>query len=86
MYFANLYYQDVWNHEYQIYMKYVTFPRPLLVAAQERKGLAVALHSSRKLLAAEKLSLYPGFGYVHQILLFRSNCTEDNFRPQLPLL
>jgi hypothetical protein len=67
-------------------MKYVTFPRPLLVAAHERKGLAVALHSSGKLLAAEKLSLCPGFSYVHQILTFRSNCAEDNFRPQLPLL
>jgi len=49
-------------------MKYVIFPRPPLVAAQERKGLAVSLHSSRKLLAAEKLFLYPGFGCVHQIL------------------
>jgi len=46
-------------------MKYVIFPRPLLVAAHERKGLALALHSSGKLLAAEKLSLYKGDGYVH---------------------
>jgi len=44
------------------------------------------LHSSGKLLAAEKLSLYPGFSYIHQILPFRSKCAEDNFRPQLPLL
>jgi hypothetical protein len=44
------------------YMKYVIFPRPLLVAAHERKGLPVALHSSGKLLAAEKLSLHPGKG------------------------
>jgi len=67
-------------------MKYVTFPRPLLVAARERKGLSVALRSSGKLLAAEN---YP---YTqHSVMSIRSyhfvqNCAEYSFRPQLPLL
>jgi hypothetical protein len=49
------------------------------VAARERKGLAVALHSSGKLLAAEKLSLYPAFSYVHQILPFCSKLCRIQF-------
>ena len=48
------------------YIKNVSFPWPPVVAEHDRKRLARALYSSVKLLAPEKLSLYPGLSYVHQ--------------------
>jgi len=39
-----------------------------------------------EVLALEKLSLYPGFSYVHQVLLFHSNGAEEDFRSKSLLL
>jgi hypothetical protein len=58
------------------YMKNVSFPWPPVVKAHDRKRLARALQ--RKLLALEKLSLYSGLSYIHQVLPFTSNCAEDD--------
>jgi hypothetical protein len=66
------------------YIKYVSFLWPPDVAAHGRKRLARELYS--KLLALEELSLYPGFSYVHQIIPFRSNSSEDDFRLKLCLV
>jgi len=51
-----------WN-----YMKYVIYLWPLAVAAQ-------ALHSSGCYWLLKKLSSYPGFSYVHQIIQLHSKC------------
>jgi len=55
------------------YIKYVSFPWLPVVAAHDRKGLAQELHSSGSYGLYKKLSLHPGFSYVHQILPFTSN-------------
>jgi hypothetical protein len=56
------------------------------VAAHDRKRFLRAMHSSGYLLALEKLSLYSGFSYVHQIMTFHSIYVEDDFRLKLRLL
>jgi hypothetical protein len=51
--------------------------------------IVMGLHkhcTTAEVLAMEKLSLYPGFNYVHLILLFHSNMAEDDFRSKSLLL
>jgi hypothetical protein len=50
-------------------MKHITFLWHPVVAVQAMKAWT--------LLPLEKLSLYPGFSYVHQILPFPSNYAGD---------
>lgn len=41
------------------------------------------LHEHVEITRSEKLSLYPAFSYIHQILQFPSKHSDDNFRSKL---